>query len=51
MNKTEREMVAILTRGRERFGIVSVKAEFEAEARDLKNYFVLLMLLGLQVYQ
>ena len=31
MNKTEREMVEILSRGREKFGVVSVKAEFEAE--------------------
>lgn len=37
MNKTEREMVEILTRGRERFGIVSVKAEFEAEGTRLEE--------------
>ena len=31
MNKTERQMVDILQHGREAFGYVSVKAEFEAE--------------------
>jgi hypothetical protein len=31
MNKTEKQMRDILTRGREEFGVVSVKAEFEAE--------------------
>lgn len=31
MNKTERLMVEILERGAEQFGVISVKAEFEAE--------------------
>lgn len=31
MNKTERKMRDILVRGRDEFGVVSVKAEFEAE--------------------
>jgi hypothetical protein len=31
VNKTEKQMRDILTRGREEFGVVSVKAEFEAE--------------------
>jgi len=37
MNKIEREMVQILARGRDKFGIVSVKAEFEAEGTRLEE--------------
>jgi citrate lyase beta subunit len=37
MNKTEHKMVEILTRGREKFGIVSVKAEFEAEGTRIEE--------------
>jgi 2-keto-3-deoxy-L-rhamnonate aldolase RhmA len=37
VNKTEREMVEILSRGREKFGVVSVKAEFEAEGTRLEE--------------
>ncbi len=31
MNKTERKMVDVIRRGREEYGVLSVKAEFEAE--------------------
>lgn len=37
MNKTERKMVEILARGREEFGVASIKAEFEAEGTRLEE--------------
>lgn len=37
MNSTERQMAGILTRGRQEFGVVSVKAEFEAEGTRIEE--------------
>jgi hypothetical protein len=37
MNSTEREMVDILNKGRQEFGVVSVKAEFEAEGTRIEE--------------
>jgi 2-keto-3-deoxy-L-rhamnonate aldolase RhmA len=37
MNKTERLMVSILEKGKQDFGVVSIKAEFEAEGTRLEE--------------
>lgn len=42
MNQYEKRMLAILTEGREKYGIVSVKAEFEAEGTRSDEFLRLL---------
>ena len=44
MNKTERTMLDILKRGRDDYGVVSVKAEFEAEGTRPDEFLRLLQL-------
>ena len=52
MNNYERQMLAVLQEGREKFGFVSVKAEFEAEGTRHDEFLRLLhiaRLAGLKV--